>query len=167
MRKTIKRDSILLPFHHFDSESLFTVGFFLLGRCFVVSCCQFNKVSDFPEEYPPHKGEAYNTANNLRFIHEITSSVWISRFQDNPSGRFFFPSLPLDLSPDEIITRGGSLIVSPMGEIIAGPLFNEKGILCASVDRSQLVSLDPTQETMYSSWSSIKAQKIAWIHSER
>jgi len=34
----------------------------------------------------------------------------------------------------EIMCRGGSMVVSPLGEIIAGPLYNEAGILLAELD---------------------------------
>ncbi len=34
----------------------------------------------------------------------------------------------------EIITRGGSTIISPLGEVMAGPLFGEEGILFADID---------------------------------
>lgn len=39
----------------------------------------------------------------------------------------------------EIICRGGSVIVSPLGEIIAGPLFDESGVLTASLDLDEIV----------------------------
>jgi len=39
----------------------------------------------------------------------------------------------------EILSRGGSVIVSPLGEILAGPLYNEEGILTADVDLDELV----------------------------
>ncbi|MEL6255745.1 MAG: carbon-nitrogen hydrolase family protein [Bacteroidota bacterium] len=35
---------------------------------------------------------------------------------------------------DEIMCRGGSMIVSPLGEILAGPLYNEAGILVENLD---------------------------------
>ena len=35
---------------------------------------------------------------------------------------------------DENLCPGGSVIVSPAGEIIAGPLFNKKGILISEID---------------------------------
>ncbi|MEM8886353.1 MAG: carbon-nitrogen hydrolase family protein [Bacteroidota bacterium] len=35
---------------------------------------------------------------------------------------------------EEIMCRGGSMLVSPLGEIIAGPLYNEAGILLAELD---------------------------------
>lgn len=34
----------------------------------------------------------------------------------------------------EVMSRGGSVIVSPLGEVIAGPLFGEEGILIAEID---------------------------------
>lgn len=34
----------------------------------------------------------------------------------------------------EMICRGGSAIISPLGEVIAGPLYNEEGILYAELD---------------------------------
>lgn len=38
----------------------------------------------------------------------------------------------------EIMCRGGSAIVSPLGEVIAGPLYDREGILFADVDLSQV-----------------------------
>lgn len=40
--------------------------------------------------------------------------------------------------PDRAIGRGGSVIVSPRGEILAGPLFDEAGILSADIDPDEL-----------------------------
>ncbi|KAF8317585.1 carbon-nitrogen hydrolase [Clavulina sp. PMI_390] len=40
----------------------------------------------------------------------------------------------LNTPADEIVTGGGSMIAGPLGEILAGPLFNEAGILCVEVD---------------------------------
>lgn len=39
---------------------------------------------------------------------------------------------------DEHFCRGGSVIVSPMGEIIAGPLYDEVGALIAEIDLSDI-----------------------------
>ncbi len=39
----------------------------------------------------------------------------------------------------ENICPGGSIIVSPMGEIIAGPLFNKAGVLTASLDLEEIL----------------------------
>lgn len=39
----------------------------------------------------------------------------------------------------EILSRGGSVIVSPTGEVLAGPLYNEEGLLTATISREQLI----------------------------
>jgi nitrilase len=39
----------------------------------------------------------------------------------------------------EILSRGGSLIVSPMGEILAGPLYDSAGILTAELDLNSVI----------------------------
>lgn len=39
---------------------------------------------------------------------------------------------------DEIMCRGGSMVVSPLGEIIAGPLYNEAGIVLADLDLDRI-----------------------------
>jgi len=50
----------------------------------------------------------------------------------------------LDLDADlesqpEIMSRGGSAIVSPMGDLLAGPLFDREGILYADLDLGEVV----------------------------
>ncbi len=69
------------------------------GRCFVLSCNQFNRRRDFPEDY------AASFAND----------------------------------PDAIVTRGGSCIVDPFGNFLAGPNFEREAILMAEIDRAQIV----------------------------
>lgn len=39
----------------------------------------------------------------------------------------------------EIMSRGGSIIVSPLGEIIAGPLFDEEGALVADLNLEEII----------------------------
>ena len=39
----------------------------------------------------------------------------------------------------EVMSRGGSVIISPMGEVIEGPLFGRAGILYAGLDLSEVV----------------------------
>jgi nitrilase len=41
--------------------------------------------------------------------------------------------------PDDVLMRGGSVIIGPLGEIISGPVFNESGIIYAEITRSELV----------------------------
>jgi len=50
--------------------------------------------------------------------------------------RDYPPDYPGDLppDPDAIVTRGGSCIVSPLGEVIAGPVYDDEAILTADID---------------------------------
>lgn len=49
--------------------------------------------------------------------------------------------------PDRAVARGGSLIVAPTGDILAGPLWNEAGVLHADLDMNLLtrcrIDFDP------------------------
>ena len=83
------RDSWLASVRHIAVE----------GRCFVLSCNQFNRRRDFPTEYR-------------------------SRFGDDP---------------DTVLTRGGSCIVDPFGNYLAGPNTEGEAILIAEIDRAQIV----------------------------
>ena len=56
---------------------------------------------------------------------------------------------PADLGPEarsdleqspEVMSRGGSAIVSPLGEYLAGPLYGQEGILYADLDRDDLAA---------------------------
>lgn len=71
----------------------------LEGRCFVLSCNQFTRRGDFPEDYDAIQGDA----------------------------------------PDTILSRGGSLIVSPLGELLAGPHYDGEAILTADLALGEIV----------------------------
>jgi nitrilase len=66
----------------------------LEGRCFVLTCNQFVRRADLPQDYPAYRDEA----------------------------------------PEAVVCRGGSAIVGPLGQIVAGPLFDGPGILVAEID---------------------------------
>lgn len=83
------RDSWLASMRHIAVE----------GRCFVLSCNQFSRRSDFPSDYPADLGQDANA----------------------------------------IVTRGGSCIVDPFGNFLAGPHTEGEVILTAEIDRSQIV----------------------------
>jgi nitrilase len=69
------------------------------GRCFVLSCNQFNRQRDFPGDYR-------------------------ARFDGNSAA---------------IVTRGGSCIIDPFGNFLAGPNTESEAILIAEIDRAQVV----------------------------
>ena len=47
---------------------------------------------------------------------------------------------PLDdeLGPDAVLIRGGSCIIGPLGEVLAGPAFDGEAILTADIDQGQI-----------------------------
>ena len=51
------------------------------------------------------------------------------------------PDYPVEFAPqsDGIVTRGGSCIVSPLGELLAGPGYDEEAILTADLDLNEVV----------------------------
>jgi nitrilase len=40
--------------------------------------------------------------------------------------------------PDTVIMRGGSAIIGPLGQVLAGPLYNQRGILTAEIDLAEI-----------------------------
>jgi nitrilase len=83
------RDSWIASMRHIAVE----------GRCFVLSCNQFNLRRDFPADY-----------------HSV--------FGDDP---------------DSVVNRGGSCIVDPFGNFLAGPNMESEAILIAEIDSTQIV----------------------------
>lgn len=69
------------------------------GRCFVLSCNQFQRRRDFPADY------------NSSFSSD----------------------------PDAVICRGGSCIVDPFGNFLAGPNTEGEAILVAEIDLGQII----------------------------
>lgn len=70
----------------------------LEGRCFVLSCNQFCRRSDYPAEYDTVFGD----------------------------------------DPETIISRGGSCVIGPLGQVLAGPNFDGEGILTADLDMGDI-----------------------------
>ena len=83
------RDSWIASMRHIAVE----------GRCFVLSCNQYDLRRDYPPDYR-------------------------SVFGDNPG---------------TVVTRGGSCIVDPLGNFLAGPNMEGEAILTAEIDRAQII----------------------------
>ena len=84
-----QRDSWIASMRHIAVE----------GRCFVLSCNQFNRRRDYPADYR-------------------------AAFADDP---------------DAVVCRGGSCIVDPFGNFLAGPNVESEAVLVAEIDRAQIV----------------------------
>jgi nitrilase len=65
----------------------------------------------------------------------VLSSNQFARRRDYP------PDYPAELpsDPTAIVTPGGSCIVNPLGELIAGPVYDEEAILTADFDLADIV----------------------------
>ena len=71
---------------------------------------------------------------------------------------------------DMTLSRGGSCIISPLGKVLAGPLYDEEGLLSAEIDldeiiRSKVASRVPCMRKLCSNRSKtfIPNEKIARI----
>ena len=65
----------------------------------------------------------------------VLSANQFARRSDYPKD---YPgNLPSD--PNAIVTRGGSCIVNPLGQLIAGPVYDEEAILTADIDLAEVV----------------------------
>jgi nitrilase len=83
------RDSWIASMRHIAVE----------GRCYVLSCNQFNRRRDFPPDYRSSLGE----------------------------------------DPEAIVCCGGSCIVDPFGNFLAGPKVDGEAILSTEIDHRQIV----------------------------
>ena len=71
------------------------------------------------------------------FVISVCSTIRASCY---PSGFEFQPELDAAISPeDEYLANGNSAIIAPDGEILAGPLFKEEGVLYADLELSKTV----------------------------
>lgn len=59
---------------------------------------------------------------------------------DLPAELLGQPGLEELAAAPEVVCRGGSAIISPLGEVIAGPLYDRSGILYADLDLAQTIA---------------------------
>jgi nitrilase len=73
----------------------------------------------------------------MRHIAQEGRCFLASAVQVQPSPRALGLEVP-DWDPDTPLMRGGSVIVNPLGEVLAGPLVNEEGLVSAAIDLDDL-----------------------------
>ena len=86
----------------------------------------------------PTVDERENWQISMRHIAHEGRCFLVSACQVQPSPRELGTTFP-HWDDDRPLMQGGSVILSPMGEVIAGPLKNESGLLVAKIDRSELI----------------------------
>lgn len=57
--------------------------------------------------------------------------------RDYPSD--YLSDLPKE--PDIIVSRGGSCIIDPLGKVLAGPIWDQEGIITTEIDLSAVTRL--------------------------
>ncbi|KAH3743090.1 carbon-nitrogen hydrolase family protein [Pelomyxa schiedti] len=103
----------------------------LEGRCYVIGCNQFVKLSDYPEHLQsqivlPSKvvsAPSTTTPTSTTTNTPVNSSIIVT---------------PQEPDRDTVLCRGGSVVLSPHGEILAGPLFDKEGILVTQFNMSEI-----------------------------
>jgi len=76
--------------------------------------------------------------SSMRHIAHEGRCFVVSACQYQPSPEHTGVSLP-GWEPNRPTIRGGSVIVGPMGDILAGPIYGEEGMICAEIDTADLV----------------------------
>jgi len=71
----------------------------------------------------------------------VLSACQFTQQKDYPADHSFAaePSADAQRDPDGVMIAGGSVIVSPLGKVLAGPLLNEEGVLVADLDLEDIV----------------------------
>ena len=49
------------------------------------------------------------------------------------SPEYIFPGTEGSLTPDSVMNTGGSVIISPIGKVLAGPNYNGEGLISADL----------------------------------
>ncbi len=65
----------------------------------------------------------------------VLSANQFARRSDYPEDYPLTPAVP----PDTVLTRGGSCIVHPLGDVLAGPVYDENAVLVADIDLDDTV----------------------------
>lgn len=107
------------------------------GRCYVITANQYQSQADFPAEYPPNLA-AYSTS-----AHNTASGQGVPMAVDEKEKS-------KEANAPEVWSRGGSAIVGPLGEVLAGPLWDKEGIIYADVSERGRVLLT-------NSWTSVSS----------
>lgn len=85
----------------------------------------------------PTVDERDNWLISMRHIAHEGRCFLVSACQYQPTPRELGRAVP-HWDDDRLLMKGGSVILNPMGEVIAGPLQNEAGLLVATIDRTEL-----------------------------
>lgn len=64
----------------------------------------------------------------------VLAANQVTRIRDFPPGHF-----AADADPDMVVSRGGSSIIGPLGQVLAGPVYDAEALLVADLDLADIV----------------------------
>ncbi|ORX38702.1 nitrilase 4 [Kockovaella imperatae] len=106
------------------------------GRCFVIGVNQYQSEEHFPANYPPtlKKAGAGTATTN-------TGNVQAEDKQGAHAASDGVVASPSHKQSEGVSTwcPGGTCIVGPLGQILAGPLWDREGVLYAAIDLDDLI----------------------------
>lgn len=97
------------------------------GRCYVITANQYQSQADFPPEYPPNMATYSSHAAASAGSAGSGAGTGAQAMAVDEKERASKDNAP------EVWSRGGSAIVGPLGEVLAGPLWDKEGIIYADV----------------------------------
>ncbi len=97
------------------------------GRCFVLSACQYARRSDYPSDYDPVQGHQPDICKGgpPATSGRSASPLWFPHVASGPSP---------DTTSDTVLIGGGSCIVDPRGQVLAGPHWEGPALVTADLD---------------------------------
>jgi predicted amidohydrolase len=97
----------------------------------------------------------------------LSANQFCRRKDYPPPSEYAFASLGEEPSPDTVVCPGGSVIISPTGEVLAGPNYDGEALITAdlgktfvSVPGSSVVTMQLLLYNLWSCWAHSSSQKI-------
>lgn len=94
----------------------------------------------------------------------VLSACQFSKESDYPSEHAV--ASPDERNPENVMIAGGSVIVNPLGDVLAGPLLGKEGVLTADLDMADIVrgkfDLDVVGHYARPDSASLSFSKLHW-----
>ncbi|KAF2321594.1 hypothetical protein GH714_000559 [Hevea brasiliensis] len=64
----------------------------------------------------------------------LSANQFCRRKDYPPTPEYIFSGIEEDLTPDFVVCAGGSVIISPLGTVLAGPSFDGEALISADLE---------------------------------
>ena len=71
----------------------------------------------------------------------LSANQFCRRRDYPPPPEYVFAGTEVDLTPDSVVCAGGSVIISPLGAVLAGPNYDGEALISADLGMSYLLLL--------------------------